>query len=129
MENCIIRSSRVHFVSNEVLPLVLESRSSKCSSPRSLVDCGQKRNVRNSTSNSLLLKSISDRRYTISKQWTSNTTFSTKSMLRKEPRIITMALGSDTGNDAEFSLSRETRRNPGWSLSDNLRCDVFVSYL
>lgn len=135
MENLILRSSRVQFVSNEVQPLVLESRSSKWPSLRSLVDCGQQRNVQcscKSTSNSLLLKSISNRRRTSSEQWTSNSKkhviFSTKTIVRKEPRIVIMALGSDTGNEAEATLSSKTRRNRGWSLADNLRCDVYVSY-
>lgn len=109
MENCVI--SRVHFVSN----VVLESRSSKCQSLRGLVDCGQQRNVE-----CYKLKSISDRRHTLSKEWTSTTVYSSRLKLRKERRIITRALGAD---DAEVPLSRA----PGWSLSDNLRCEVSVS--
>jgi len=136
MENFILRSRRVHFVSDEVQPSVLERRSSMCPSLRSLVDCGRKRNVQcscKSTSNGLLVKSICDRRRASSKQWTSHTTkhvvFSTKPIPRREARLILMALGSDTGNDAETTPSSKARRNPGWSFSDNLRCGVFYFIL
>lgn len=132
MESLILRSSRSHLVSNEVQPLVLESRSNKCSSPRSLVVCGQQRDVQCSCkaiSKSLLLKSITNRRHESSKHFALNTIqhaiLSTKRTLRKQSRIIRNGLASDTGSDSEA----KTGRHPGWSMSDKLRYDFFVHFL
>ena len=130
MENLIPRSSRVHPVSTEVQPLVLERRSNKCSSLRGLVVCDQQRNVQWSSkaiSNTLLFKSVTNRRRNNNKRRAlitiQHVIFSGKPTLRKRARIIKMGLDSDANNDSDAMLSSKTR---GWSLTDNLRYYRFV---
>lgn len=131
MENSVLRSTRVHLVRHEIRPVVLKKRSPRYQSPRGLVVFNQQRNQYGckAIANSLLLRSIT-RRHCNRKQWLSNTVkdtfFSTKPILRKQPRSIRMGLGSDTGNDHEDALSSKNGRNSTWSLFDNLRCVVFL---
>jgi hypothetical protein len=128
MENCVLSSRRVHSLRG---PVVLKKQSSRCKSPRGLVFFDQQRNQRvcRTVSSSLLLRRVSNRIHCSSKHWISNTVkdaiFSAKPVLREQPRIIRMGLGSDTGKDPEAPLSSKTRRSPAWSFSDNLRYLMF----
>ncbi|KAG0623195.1 hypothetical protein M758_3G155500 [Ceratodon purpureus] len=124
MERLIFRSRGVHLVGNGVQPSVLDNRSNQCSSPRSLVVCGQQRDVQCSCeviSNSLFQDSIAHRRQESSKYCASSTLqhaiFSTKLTVRKQSRIIRNGLASDTGSNSEATVSSKTG---GWSLTDNL---------
>lgn len=123
MENCVLSSCRVHSLRG---PVVLKKQCSRCKSPRGLVFFDQQRNQRvcRTVSSSLLLRRVSNRIHCSSKHWISNTVkdaiFSAKPVLREQPRIIGMGLGSDTGKDPEAPLSSKTRRSPAWSFSDNL---------
>ena len=133
MERLIFRSRGVHLVGNGVQPSVLDNRSNQCSSPRSLVVCGQQRDVQCSCeviSNSLFQESIAHRRQESSKYCASSTLqhtiFSTKLTVRKQSRITRNGLASDTGSNSEATVSSKTG---GWSLTDKLRYEVFVHFL
>ncbi|KAG0583690.1 hypothetical protein KC19_3G155300 [Ceratodon purpureus] len=124
MERLIFRSRGVHLVGNGVQPSVLDNRSNQCSSPRSLVVCGQQRDVQCSCeviSNSLFQESIAHRRQESSKYCASSTLqhtiFSTKLTVRKQSRITRNGLASDTGSNSEATVSSKTG---GWSLTDKL---------
>lgn len=130
MENCVLRSRRVHPLRHEIRPVVLKKQSSRCQSPRGLVFFNQQRNqcACKTISSSRFLRSVTSRIRSSSKHWISNTgkdgIFSAKPMLRMQPRIIRMGLGSDTGKDSEAASSSKTR-SPAWSFSDNLRYLIF----
>lgn len=131
MENSVLRGCSVHPVRLEIRPVALKKRTpSRCQSPRGLVVSNQQRNQRvcKAISNSLLLRNITNRRHSNNKKWTSKTVkdthFLTKPVLQKQPRIIRMGLGSETGKEPEPALSSTNRRNSTWSLSDNLRCVI-----